>query len=779
MAKRTMRTILSLASVLLATTAGAQGLFESGLPVAKATVSSVLLPARPEDKKTAAAEGFIAFAEPASAFLLDGEDDVAHFTFHLSGAQAAAGGKLRLAYQNAVSVLPDTSAMDVEVNGKEAGGFAIRSPNGFLEEGLSIPSTLLKPGRNVVRLRARQHHRVDCSLDATYELWTRLDPAKTGFATPKAESFSDFDSLLSIGTNADGRTDLRLVVPASLAPDMLEEALPTLQALVLFLNRQNIDISVADRPGSGPGIDLFVSLDRDGGTLLSRNGLAAAPRGLSVNSGAEPDRAAVVLRASGSADIKSTLLAAVKGDMRDGLSAGVLGRQQGTIVAEAGTRYKLKDAGYESRVFAGRLSRTEFNLEMPADFYPAEYATVDLYLNAATSPGLKQTAQLLVRVNDLVVKSYPFRDREGEQFKDKKIELPLRAFRPGFNKVELLAELPKTKDDACLPEERDDATPRFILLDDTAIEVPQLARVARLPDLAALAGKAYPFGGGAPFDLVIDRADPQSAGAALSLVARLALAARAPLTADVSFGKPSGTVGRNVLFVTAENDFTELGAASKRAFPSTSDDAGLLVASLAMPDPLVTAAVSDQVMVEGGEADDLLAAFQQSTAAEQSELSLGSRFEALFIAATQSFARWLNYEDSFHLAPVKASSDALVRLSQSRSPDGSATWTVVSAGSPRDLEAGARRLIEPGIWSGLQGGAATIETASLVLVNEPAASRYVAAVTDRSPGNLRRLAAAWFSDNFQVYVVAILALLGFFAVWLGRTVRRKGVRSDR
>ena len=211
MARRTMRTILSLASVLLATTAGAQGLFESGLPVAKAevTTSSVLLPARPEEKKAAATEGFIAFAEPASAFLLDGEDDVAHFTFHLSGAQAAAGGKLRLAYQNAVSVLPDTSAMDVEVNGKEAGGFAIRSPNGFLEEGLSIPSALLKPGRNVVRLRARQHHRVDCSLDATYELWTRLDPAKTGFVTPKAEAFSDFDSLLSVGTNADVHAPLR------------------------------------------------------------------------------------------------------------------------------------------------------------------------------------------------------------------------------------------------------------------------------------------------------------------------------------------------------------------------------------------------------------------------------------------------------------------------------------------------------------------------------------------------------------------------------------------
>lgn len=61
----------------------------------------------------------------------------------------------------------------------------------------------------------------------------------------------------------------------------------------------------------------------------------------------------------------------------------------------------------------------------------------------------------------------------------------------------------------------------------------------------------------------------------------------------------------------------------------------------------------------------------------------------------------------------------------------------------------------------------------------PAAERYVAGLADRSPGNLRRVAAAWFSDNFEVYVLLVLASLGLFAAWLGLTVPRKGVRSDR
>jgi hypothetical protein len=114
-----------------------------------------------------------------------------------------------------------------------------------------------------------------------------------------------------------------------------------------------------------------------------------------------------------------------------------------------------------------------------------------------------------------------------------------------------------------------------------------------------------------------------------------------------------------------------------------------------------------------------------------------------------------------------------------RSPDGLATWTVITASAPRDIEAGVNRLVEPAIWRDLDGGTATIETASLSLVSLPAAERYIADLQDRSPGNLRRVAAAWFSDNFQIYVLLVLACLGIFAVWLGITVPRKGVRSDR
>lgn len=772
----------TLGLAFLVATAGigrAEGLVaDSVKPLIEGTALSGNLLLKPAEKKVPAASmpvHLVPFEQSENAYTLSGEDAVSTFTFELDGPQASAGGMLNLAYINAVSILPDTAKMDVEINGRDAGNFVIASPNGVRTERLHIAAEFLKAGRNVVRVRARQHHRVDCSLDATYELWTKLDPASSGFASAAPSAIADFDNLLAIRRTAAHRTDIRVVIPGAMTAEALNEVTPVLQSLVLFLNRDDVTVSVSDKVGTGPGIDLIMAMDRDGGATLSRLDLAA-PRGLSVQPGKTAGRAAVVLRAANLADVNAAVLAAVKGPMADGLKSGIFEKGRGVLSVDAGDRRTLRDAGYETRVFSGRLSRTDFSIELPADFYPAEYATIDLRLAAATSPGLEQSAQLLVRVNGKVVTSYPFRDRQGQQFDGKRIELPLRAFQPGVNRIELLAELPVAADAACRPEERNDSKPRFILLDTTAIEVPALARVGRLPDLAALSGKAYPYGNGKPFDLFVDRADAQSVGAAFTMLSRLALSARSPLMAKVALGAPVDGTGRDALVISSQNDFAELGAADKSAFPRAENIAAS-VANLLMPDPIVTASISKAA--SGDDTEDLLQAFHNSTAASQGDLSFGTRAQQWLSAASANFSRWLSYQDddAGRVAPHGAGS--LVTLSQMRSPDGRATWTVLKANSPRDVDAGVQRLVEPGVWRDLQGGTASIETASLALVNLPATERYVADLSDRSPGNLRRVAAAWFSDNFQIYVLLVLASLGAFAAWMGLVVPRKGVRSDR
>ncbi len=750
-------------------------------PAASETILSTrLAPAGPEENKL---DGLVPFEQSSSNYRLAGEDDVGRFTFNLSADQVALGGSLSLPYRNAVSVLPDTSVMDVAVNGKSVGTFRIASPNDFKPEQIKIAGALLRAGRNEVTLRARQFHRVDCSLEATYELWSELDPKASGFVAAKSDGFNFFDDVLTVARNDAGVTDIRMILPQTATAEMLNDAAPVLQTLALFLNRDDLSVSVGDKPGIGPGIDLYVSTDKTRAQLGVASVATAIPYGLSIADGREKGRAAVSLRGATRAEISSQLLAAIRGPLKESLDSGIFATGTGTIFADASSRYQLSETGYETRVFSGRLSRTDFDMVMPADFYPADYDTIGVRLYAATSPGLKRTAQLLVRVNDKVVTSYPFRNTQGEQFEGKLIELPLRAFHPGENKVELLAELPMEADDACAPEARNDAKPRFILLKNTEIAVPALARIGRLPDIAALVGNAYPYADGKPFDIFVERPDGQSVGAALTMLSRLALSARNPLNANIRLSAATPTEGRNALVITTEKAFAELGAAGKSEFPPS----GFAEEATALPsgtDPFKTAAISDDAMLQattaGSGSDDagaLLDAFKKSTT-QPNALSWNARIGSWFTAGGARFAQWLNYDDGAGKTLALKPDQSLLTLSQIPSPEGSATWTVLHARSPRDIALGVRRLVEPGVWGTLDGGSAEIETASLSVNTMPAGTHFIAGMTDKSPANIRRLAAAWFSDNFQFYVLLIVASMGVFGVWLGRAVPRKGVRSD-
>lgn len=709
----------------------------------------------------------VPFEQATTDLTLTGEDDTRILTFHLTEAEAKAGGTLRLAYQNAVSVMPDDAIMDVEINGRNLGSFAIRSPQGYQPETLLVAAEALVPGRNTVRLRARQHHRVDCSAEAVYELWTRLDPSGSGFVSQARAGFSTVDDLLAVGRTSDGITEIRLIAPEGDRLAIARDSLKTIEALALFLNRQDIRVTVADRPGETAGIDLVFG---DTGTYpqtpRGQQILAAAPAGLSVRNGDVPGRATVIMRGGNPAALQAALVSAVNGPMRAGLQQGLLTPPAGTILAGQPTRFTLRDAGYRTAPFHGRLSRTDFNLEMPADFYPGDYDTINVYLTAATAPGLAPEAQFLVRVNDRAVSSYRFRSNEGSKFEGKRIELPLRAFHAGVNRVELLAELPTANDAVCAPDSRDESKPRFILLDDTEIEVPKVAHIGRMPDLAALAGAAYPFNQGKAFDVVLDKADTPSLAAALTLVSRLALSARKPLDAVLRVGKGASDPDRDALILKT--------AATAPVTPTAQDRDGNV-------DPLFTSAIEaqDAGPAHGSAAgsDALLQAFESSTALTEDRLSLQTRFLNLLAKPLPAIGRWLSYQDGVDSTKALDRSDVLIEMKQQRAPLGEATWTVIEAASANDLQDGVGRLTNPTVWASLNGGSALLRRSTGDVVITATADYQVVEITDTSFSNLRRLAAAWLSDHFGIYVALVVGCLGLFGLWLGYAVPRKGVRT--
>ena len=705
----------------------------------------------------------IAFRQTATGMRLEGEDAPRELSFYLSADQVTAAGILRLSYTNAVSVMPDTAVLDIELNGKPLTALPIRSPNGPATHDIPVAAKDLAVGWNQVRLRAKQHHRIDCSIDATYELWTQIDPLVSGFLSSAPPKDGDFASLLSVGRNGDGATEIRVVAGKDARQVTLRDSLPLVQTLALLLGREDLSVSVGDFGGSGPGIDLYLGDPADAKLPQSaRDTLAAAPRGLFVLQG-ENGRQIVTLRGSNKSELQSLLLAAVNGPLLPVIRANKLTMAQTRIDGESPGTHPLSRIGYQTTPFAGRLFQTSFDVVMPADFYPGDYATVDLNLDAATAPGLAPGTQLLVRVNERAVASLVLYDPEGTTLKDKPLELPLRAFHPGVNHVRVLAELPTASDLVCDPAGRDETRSRFLLLEETTVTIPPLARAGRLPDLAAFAGTSFPFTGSSTFDLYVDTATPARLGSALTLLTRLAMSAGHPLPAELKIGRPNPRQSTNALIVGAGGEPLELAALKgDRLQPFSTDD-------------LTTASVSTNDQLSDSQA--LLDAFQVETRLEHDQLSLKSRASDWVARASTTVNRWLAYKDIGREDVTVDPRDRLISVRQVAAAEGAAVWTYVKAADETLLQQGVTALTKPATWTALEGGEAVIRRSDLELVNRYPETYSFFPITDTSPANLRRLAAAWLSDNFLIYVGLVLALMGSFGWWVGYVVPRKGVRT--
>lgn len=719
----------------------------------------------------------IAFDQPRSRFKLEGEDALGRFTFQHDMDKAGTIGELVIAYKNAVSVMPEASSLNIKVNGYPIGKFPIASSSEFSSHKFLIPANALVDGTNVVEIQAIQRHRVDCSLAATYELWTEIDFMSSGFLTEDEFTFSDLKSLKMIGRSENGLTDLRLVLPKNSGIGELNAALPLVQTLSLALGRNDVAVTVSDKSGIGPGIDIYLAaMDRPD---LAYPAAANAKHGLSVVQTQDARRVAVVLKAPSIGQATAQLLAGIRGELKPMLDAAITQEKHLEIKADAGGSYTLGQAGYTARSFSGRLFRTNFDLVLPADFYPAEYATIDLGLHAATSPGLNPQSQLLVRVNGQIVTSLPMRDTDGEVFEDRRIELPMRAFRPGRNQIEILAELEKSSDQTCVYSDRDETAPRFILLENTEIRVPHLARISRLPDLSVFAGTAYPYRNDERLNIYAVHADSRTLSAALTMMSKMSIASGAPLNTQVLLGRPDNSDRENKLVIAPRRAFVQSG-------PSTTDEPQRTSYRIKfhdadwLPDLITTASVESIALPKVTQAtpEDLLQAFRHKTQKTATELSTTAVVKQKFDDLTHRFQSWLKYEPAVDVGVTGDVDGRKANLVQTLDDKNNSVVTWLAADTPEDVVRASLILAEPDIWSKVKGSDVTVDLRTKQISAQLPSSYQVHAFTDKSPSNLRRLAAAWFSDNFIAYIFLIVGFFAFFAVWLGRAIPKAGVSTE-
>lgn len=714
-----------------------------------------------------------------------GETDAHEYPVFLTGSEAGSRARLRLSYTNAVAVMSEASRLKVSINGVLLADGAIASPAGSDPQlvDVDVPAGLLEPGYNAVTVAVQQRHGVDCTVPATYELWTQLDPASSGltFAGVGVPAALDLNELAALRPRPDGSTLLRIVVPKGVDAARIDQLIRVAEVLAIRGRFTHPVVEVADAPGDRAALDVVIGT-ADELQGWGFDGLVddAAPSGLKP--GAAPGSSVLVLSGSTAGDVEqafSTLVATPPADAT-GTDAGLqaVGRVGGKPVV-GGSVTTLHDLGVASQEFSGRLFRAGFDVLMPPDFYAADYGKLTLRVDAGYVAGLDRASQLLVRVNDRDAASLPLSDSKGEVFRERPITVPLADLRPGFNHVGIEALTGAPSDRTCDARTTIEGPKRFILLDSSRLELPSVARIAHMPNLAVTAASGYPYSRGSGNLLYVPHPDAATIAAAATVVVRAAVAAGSPLPVVLAIGRAPDP-GTSALIVGAVGDVPEA------VLNAMDVDGSALREAWDHIEAQTTASTRLEAARHGATAGDAAAPSGHKAAVLfrrwSDEVSVGHWTvdpATLLSDALQRFVGFSGDSLDFWTAAeprVAPEPGARLLLVQHAAPSANgATWTLLVAPSSTLLQEGAARLTSPSLWNKLDGRVASLgrdDALSIV----PTRAGYFIPTVSWQPGNVRLIAAGWLSSHLGAYLGGFVLLCLVLAVATSAVIRRSGVR---
>jgi len=790
---------------------------------------SAQAPAGPPAQKTATSV-IRHLTNNIQGFRLAGEIAASEWPLYLTSDQAHDTLRFQIGYLAAVSVMPEASVLSIALNGVVIGITHIRAAAGERTASFPIPDGLLKPGFNSVRISAEQRHRVDCSLKASYELWTQIDPASTGLLLPSADpGVTNIGDLPALAPDAEGALPIRVVLPERASSHDLDRLVRAVELISLVGRFEQPIVDIGPLAGGRYGVNLVIGDVAELSRRMPDMPLAgvSGPRVVVVPASKQL-RTTIIVTGLDQSEVDAALAQIVAAHGAEGTGSGLLAAR-----AFPGFRIKgaesvtLRHLGVRSEEFSGRMFRTSFDLIMPPDFYSADYAKVFIHLAGGYAPGLERRAQVLVKVNGRDASSLQLPDRSGDVFSDKTIPVPLGFLRPGFNRFEIEAQLPERSDHNCDPLKAARGANRFLFLDSTSIDIPPIARIARMPDLAVTATGGFPYArGGAEPKLWLPKPNSQSVAAAATIVAHLAVAAGEPIDFHLTVKRPAAKGGPVLVIAPA----TAIGRSLVGAVgldPRAVAEAwrNRFSEKIADGDPTLTKYQSEESRRRALQRNLPAACRLERTRTGQTPFdsspkravggeiaSLGSiggerrstglaREWAHRIKGRTRWSKWMTDLPGaahdvlrFAIAQVggwfgeqNAPAHARSAIDQQtslivaqnilgdRAPD---VWTLVTAPTSAQLFDSVGCLVDPRVWGKLSGRMSALDASSGAVVTRPVRFSRLIVTQPLSLQNTRLIVASWFSLNGGVYVLAALVTALSLALSTACFVRNVGRRQE-
>jgi hypothetical protein len=734
-------------------------------------------------------------------YRLVGEIGSSEWPLFLTEAQSRGRLRFRVGYLASISVMPEASVLTVWINDRVIGRTRIFAPTGVRTSEFDVPPGLLQYGFNSVRITVEQRHRVDCSLGATYELWTQIDASRTGLVlSPQDPGVSDLRDLAAVPADTRGIVPIRAVIQERTGLGNIENIVRAVQAIALAGRFEQPVVDFGPVETGQFGINLAIGTVDELSEQFdpARLGTISGPRVMVLPATAS-DRTAVIVTGVSAKDVQDALTQLLIEKEQIGSTAGLRAASNfpGYAVQD-GQRVRMRDFGLVSTEFSGRFFRASFNIMMPPDFYSADYAKMFLNLDGGYASGLLNDAQIMVNINDRNAASLKLPNSAGEVFRGNELPLPLGLLRPGLNRIEIQAEVPMASDASCDPLAAIEGKKRFLFLDTTELVFPSIARIARMPDLAVTATGAFPFAGnGKRPKLFVPTPNKESMGAATTLAARLAISAGRMIDFQVTVTEPPAGSGPT-LAVSPARSFTaeqitaagldpeavraawgarseagprrdpvlnDIEAAARRRialqrnFPAACSMRYVppvtpaRVAAGPQQPPATTPAPRGAPSGEGGLFDQ----WKQETG--------GGWFGATISGVIATVRRWSSatvggvtgWIQSWGASPEEipgiSAQSSLIISQDIRGSSVDDVWTYVIAPNAEVLGESIACLVDPRVWRQVEGRVAFLDASEGKVTRITADRTSFIQTQPLSARNIRLIAASWLSLNESAYVV--------------------------
>ena len=746
------------------------------------------------------------FPLDARQLRFDGEIASRHMPLFVRPEQANEPARLRIRYISSVAVMPEGSRMRISVNDTLLAETLIEAATEYKTLELEVPAGLLEAGYNAISVSTHHRHRVDCSIEATDELWTQIDPVASGvFFTSAKDHFSKLDDLAGLPLDKDGAAPISVYVPQGSDLASIDRAIRAAQMIAVKADFQKPKITFSREIEPAPGIQLMV------GTIAELRARGIETNLLSDASLSVSGRAGDIIRIAVSGATTRNideniqrLSAEPASQSETGTASGLRAiRAQKGFILGSESSISLKEMGIPTQDFNGRLFKTSFNIITPADFYPADNGKATMYLDASYPAGLLTSNEAIVRINGKVVGASRLTRSAGDSFTSRPIMITLKALQPGFNQISLEIRTATESDKDCNPLSLIDTPQRLRVVDQTRFGLPGIARASHLPNIGAIASAGYPYvDQPVPVTLYMPKPDFAALGSVATFLARASITSGKPILTRISLTPPDATTGNAIIAGAASEipaNLVEHFGIRKDRLPISWTKAGSVKGNGAEPvksAPIRTAPdkisrgpiQSDAYLVTSTISNETILVTRKPSAEtsilaapEISETGVASKFLNGLSGILQRTVGYSSEQLSFlhggkERFEVGRTSKLLVAQQQAMA-GGKASWLLLMAADTAALQKEMSALVSSQSWSQLSGRASVYDPAASGMNVWNDGSSYHYALTDHSFNNLTMFAAGWLSNNVQYYIIVMILFCVIFGFFTRKLLNRVGVQQ--